>query len=275
MKTLWTLARAELRDGLRNRWVAATVLLLGGLALMLSLVGTAPSGTVRASVLESGVVSLSSLSVYLLPLIALMLAYDALVGEVERGTMALLLTYPVQRWQVVLGKFLGHSLILAIAIGVGYGSAAVAGVIQADYDLTGLSAYLAMMGSSLLLGMSFVALAYLISAFARERSTAAGMAVGLWMLFVVLYDLGLLGLLMLDEQQRIGADLFAALLLLSPADVYRVFNLAAFGDVARYTGVAGVGVDADVSLPLLLGLMLLWVALPLGITVTLFGRREL
>ena len=43
-----------------------------------------------------------------MPLIALLLSYDAIVGEVERGTMMLLLTYPVARWQVVLGKFLGH-----------------------------------------------------------------------------------------------------------------------------------------------------------------------
>lgn len=275
MSSLWVLAAKELRDGLRNRWVAACVLLLGGLALALSLIGTAPTGAVKASVLESAVVSLSSLSVYLLPLIALMLAYDALVGEAERGTLALLLTYPVRRWQVVVGKFIGHSLILLIAILLGYGTAAVAGVASADFDLAGLDAYLAMMGSSLLLGMVFVALAYLISILARERATAAGMAVGLWMLFVVLYDLLLLGLLLVDEQQRIGAGLFSTLLLLSPADVYRVFNLAAFGEVARFTGVSGVGAGEGFSAGVLLALLAAWVLVPLLLTVQLFQRREL
>lgn len=275
MNILWTLAMKELRDGLRNRWVAACVLLLGGLALALSMVGTAPIGAVKASALEAGVVSLSSLSVYLLPLIALMLAYDALVGEVERGTMALLLTYPVQRWQVVVGKFIGHSLILAIAILLGYGGAAVVSVVSADFDLTGLAAYGAMMGSSLLLGMAFVALAYLLSAMARERATAAGLAVGLWMLFVVLYDLLLLGVLLADEQQRIGAELFSVLVLVSPADVYRVFNLAAFGEVAKFTGVSGLGVDAGFNVGLLLSLLAAWVVLPLLLTIQLFQRREL
>lgn len=275
MNVLWILATKELRDGLRNRWVAATVLLLGGLALVLSMVGTAPVGAVKASALEAGVISLSSLSVYLLPLIALMLAYDALVGEMERGTMALLLTYPVRRWQVVVGKFIGHSLILAIAILLGYGSAAVVAVVSADFELAGLAAYASMMGSSLLLGMAFVALAYLVSALARERATAAGMAVGLWMLFVVLYDLLLLGVLLLDEQQHIGAELFSALVLISPADVYRVFNLATFGDVAKFTGVSGVGVGAGFSAGLLLSLLAAWVVLPLLMTIQLFQRREL
>ena len=41
------------------------------------------------------VVSLASLTVFLVPLIALLLAYDAIVGEAERGTLLLLLAYPV------------------------------------------------------------------------------------------------------------------------------------------------------------------------------------
>ena len=37
MKMLWLLAQKELRDGLRNRWIAAAIIVLGGLALALSL----------------------------------------------------------------------------------------------------------------------------------------------------------------------------------------------------------------------------------------------
>ena len=55
--------------------------------------------------LAIAVANLSSLGVYLLPLLALMLSFDAVVGESERGTLNLLLAYPVDRWQVILGKF--------------------------------------------------------------------------------------------------------------------------------------------------------------------------
>jgi len=108
MKILWILAMKELRDGLRNRWIAAAIIVLGTLALALSLLGSAPTGSIKASPMDISVISLASLSVYLIPLIALMLSFDTLVGEFERGTMMLLLTYPVTRWQVIIGKFLGH-----------------------------------------------------------------------------------------------------------------------------------------------------------------------
>ena len=41
------------------------------------------------------VASLTSLATFLMPLIALLLAYDAIVGEEEGGTLLLLLTYPL------------------------------------------------------------------------------------------------------------------------------------------------------------------------------------
>ena len=33
MRMLWVLATKELRDGLRNRWIAAAIIVLGALAL--------------------------------------------------------------------------------------------------------------------------------------------------------------------------------------------------------------------------------------------------
>ena len=94
--------------------------------MTLAFLGAAPTGTAKASGLAVTIVSLSSLTIFLVPLIALLLSYDAIVGEVDRGTMALLLAYPVARWQVVLGKFAGHLAILGFAIVVGYGLAALA-----------------------------------------------------------------------------------------------------------------------------------------------------
>jgi Cu-processing system permease protein len=124
MRNLGIIAGKEVRDGLRNRWIVATTLLLAALALTLTFLGSVPTGTVGASRLAVTIVSLSSLTIFLVPLIALLLAYDAVVGEFDRGTLLLLLSYPVARWQVVIGKFLGHLAILAFATVVGYGAAA-------------------------------------------------------------------------------------------------------------------------------------------------------
>ena len=126
MRTIVIIAVKEIQEGLRNRWVLATTLLLAALALSLTFLGSAPTGNVGASALDVVVVSLSSLTIFLLPLIALLISHDAVVGEMERGTMTLLLSYPVGRGQVILGKFCGHVLILAFATVIGYGAAAAA-----------------------------------------------------------------------------------------------------------------------------------------------------
>jgi Cu-processing system permease protein len=245
------------------------------MALTLLLVGSAPGGTTRAGALAVSVVSLASLSVYLLPLIALMLSFDALVGEFERGTMLLLLTYPVSRWQVVMGKFFGHMTILAAAIIIGYGGAAVATILSTESEVAGWQAYLTMMASSLLLGAVFIALGYLVSVLVRERSTAAGAAVVLWLLFVVLYDLGLLAVLLADQEQKISQTLFSALMLASPTDTYRILNLTAFDTVGQAAGIAGVAARAGFGIPLLLSLLAAWIAVPLLATIAVFQRREL
>ena len=47
MRQILIIAGKEIRDGLRNRWVAAATLLLAGLALSLAFLGSAPVGNVE------------------------------------------------------------------------------------------------------------------------------------------------------------------------------------------------------------------------------------
>ena len=163
-------AAKEIHQAIRNRWVLAATLLLAGLALSLSFLGSAPTGNVGVRALDVVVVSLSSLTIFLVPLIALLISHDAIVGEMERGTMLLLLSYPVARWQVLLGKFLGHLAVLAFATCLGYGLAVGALAATGSHvDSDSLLAFMAMIGSSLLLGAAFVAIGYLVSALVRDR----------------------------------------------------------------------------------------------------------
>lgn len=275
MNMLLILAMKELRDGLRNRWIAAAIIVLGTLALALSTLGSAPTGSVNVNALDITVISLASLSVYLIPLIALMLSFDALVGEFERGTMMLLLTYPVTRWQVIMGKFLGHVMILFIAIFAGYGGAFLIMIALNGGSAEGWQAYVVMMTSSLVLGAIFVALGYLLSVLVNERATAAGAAIGLWLVFVVLYDLILFGVLLADEGQVIGQELFSVLMLISPTDAYRILNLSMFEGVSQAAGIAGVATGAGMSSTVLITVMLLWMIAPLVSTLLVFQRREL
>ncbi|PDS40492.1 hypothetical protein CO662_35325 [Rhizobium anhuiense] len=275
MKNVIIIASKEIREGLRNRWVLATTLLLGALALTLSFLGSAPTGNVGTDQLDVVIVSLSSLTIFLVPLIALLLSHDAIVGEMERGTMLLLLSYPVGRNQVILGKFLGHIAILSFATLLGYGAAAVAlAATGAKIDASSWSAFAAMQTSSILLGGVFVAIGYLVSALAGERSTAGGIAIGVWLFFVLIYDMALLGTLVAADGHALPTGLLDALLLINPTDAYRLLNLGS-GSAGALSGMGGVAEHSMLGTKTLLTALALWTAGPLALAAVTFSRREL
>ncbi|MDE0200916.1 MAG: ABC transporter permease subunit [Rhodospirillaceae bacterium] len=275
MTAVAAIAGHEVLAGIRNRWMLAASLLLGVLALTLAFIGSTPAGPVAASPLAITVVSLSSLSVFLVPLIGLLVSYDTLVGEIDRGTMPLLMTYPVTRWRIVLGKFAGQVAILAIATVVGFGVAALVTGLGEGGDAEAWGAFGVMVGGSILLGAAFIALGTLFSAVVAERGTAAGVSAAAWLIFVVLFDMALLAILVADEGQVVSGDLFRVLLLLNPTDVYRMLTLAGSETVGALSGMAGVSAEAAFGHALLFPVMVLWIAVPLGLAGLLFGRKEL
>lgn len=276
MTAALAIATKEIREGTRNRWVVAATLVLAALALGLAFLGSAPTGTVGVSRLAVTVVSLASLTIFLIPLIALLLSYDTLVGEIERGTMLLMLSYPVRRGDVVWGKFLGHLALLAIATGLGYGAAGIAiALVGGETGWGDWPAFATLVASSVLLGACFLALGQLASAIVRERATAAGLAVGVWLVFVLLFDLALLGFLAATEGQGVSPEAFRWLLLLNPADAFRLLNLTGFADVGLLAGMAGLAEDAGLPLGALAAALVAWVVVPLLAAHALFSRRSL
>jgi len=275
VKALWILAQKEVRDGLRNRWVAVSILLLTALSLAMYFLGSAATGSTKVDSLAITLVNLVSLSVYLLPLIALMLSFDALVGEFERGTMLLLAAYPIARWQIVAGKFLGHMLILLLAILISYGGTVLIITLTSDDVTQNWIAYGLMMASSWLLGGVFVGLGYFISAIVRERATAVGAAVGLWLVLVVLYDLALLGALLADAEQAISEQVLTTLLMLNPTDAYRVFNLTSTEGISQAVGLADIAANSGIASGVPLLVLGAWVLAAMLATTWMFYRREL
>ena len=275
MKNILILARKEIQEGLRNRWVLATTLLLAALALTLTFLGSAPTGNIGAGALDVVIVSLSSLTIFLVPLIALLISHDAIVGEMERGTMLLLLSYPVGRWQVILGKFVGHLAILSFATFLGYGAAAAAlAATGVAIDAASWTAFLSMILSSILLGAVFIAIGYLVSALVGERGTAGGIAIGIWLLFVLIYDMALLGMLVVDQGRTISAGLLNGLLLFNPTDAYRLLNLGS-GSVGALSGMGGVAENVALSPAILITALAVWALVPLAAAALVFTRREL
>ena len=67
MNQIWNIARKELSDGLRNRWLLAISLLFAMLAAGIAWLGAAASGQVGFTSIPATIASLSSLATFLMP----------------------------------------------------------------------------------------------------------------------------------------------------------------------------------------------------------------
>ncbi len=218
MTRILSTALSEFRIALRNRWVAIAILLMALFSLVLFRGGVGPDRWPWRRPLSVTVASLTSLAVYLVPLVALLMSFDAIAGEVERGTLPLLLTYPVSRVEVLLGKLLAHMAVLGLAVVIGYALAAAAAFWMDPDSLSGLPALVRLTWTSMLLGATFLGAGYALSCLARRPSGAAGLAMGLWLAAVVLYDLGLLAAVVADNGGWFTTTAFPFALLANPAD---------------------------------------------------------
>jgi Cu-processing system permease protein len=266
-RQILTVALKELRDRLRNRWVLAVSLVFTVFALVIAYFGGAQQGAVGLRSIEFTITSLVSLVIYLIPLIALLLGFDAIVGERERGSLDLLLSLPITRLELLLGKYLGLAAALSLSTLAGFGLVAVALAVQLGTE--GLAAYAGFMASSVLLGLAFLSLAVMLSVFAADRTRASGMAIALWFFFVLVFDLLLLGLLVVSGGQ-FGSDWFPYTLLLNPADVFRIMNVFSLDDVRSLYGLTSI-VPHALAKPWLMGLVMLgWIVAPLSLATWRF-----
>ncbi|MCF6304638.1 MAG: ABC transporter permease [Rhodobacteraceae bacterium] len=267
-----TIARLELLIAKRNMWVATSLILMGLFSSVLTLAGGAPSGTLGVDPLIIATTSITTLSVYLIPLIGLLLSFDAITGELDRGTLALSLTYPVSRGEILLGKFIAHLLVLGFAVAVGL--ALSAGLTIWKYGSADLS-YLPLFklfGTALALGAAFLGIGYTISALARQTGVASGIAIIIWLICVVLYDLGLLAALVADGGGVFTKSVFPWLLVANPADAFRLINMPVDTVSTLASGLGAAGKASGFGAQM--GSLLLWPVLALGLAWAAFRRVE-
>ncbi len=223
--SILNIARLELLIARRNMWVTTSVLLMAVFSLVLTLAGATPVGTVGVSPLLVATTSITTLSVYLVPLVALLLSFDAISGEVERGTLALNLSYPLSRAEILIGKFLAHLLVLGFAVGAGLGLSGLLVVWQSGNTNMSFYPLIRLFVTYLALGSAFLGLGYLVSSLVRQPGVASGVAIAMWLVAVVLYDLVLLGALVADGGGFFTKTLFPWLLVANPADAFRLLNM--------------------------------------------------
>lgn len=271
LRVVWILARKEIRDALRNRWFILYAVCFAALSLALASVALAGTGRFGMAGFGRTAASLVNLVLLIVPLMGLTLGAAALSGERERGTLETLLSQPITRGEVLLGKFFGLATALLGALAAGFGTTGAVLAIQ------GASAnalqFVSIFALSVVLGWSMLSVGILISSIARRTTLALGTAIFVWLGFVFLGDLGLMGSAI---TLRMSAAELLACALLNPLQVFKMFAVSGMHRSLDLLGPAGLYASQTygAALPALFGAVLtVWIILPLAAAWAIFSRR--
>ncbi len=271
---VWWIARQELTLNRRNRWVVSFAAIYGFLTLLVSMFGMVTSGYSGFQDFVRTAVSLINLSGFLVPLFALLLGVFSFLAHREH--LELMVTQPISRASVLLGKYLGLVLTMIGAVVLGLGLPGI--VISLMVGTEGAVEYAAVVALSILLGVIFTGLAVLISLLADRRQIAMGVSVGVWLFFELLYGLLMLGTTLYFSRATLKVLLLAGLLG-NPVDLTRVLSLLAAGG-AEFFGPAGATLvkttgSAAVAGAIGLAALLVWIVAPVLASIRLFARQNL
>ena len=256
------IAGREVREALRSRWFAAAAASFLLLALALSWLGLAGAQRSGLAGFDRTTAALLNLTLLFVPLVALSLGGLGVAGELEDGSLALLLSQPITRTEVYVGKYLGMVASMGASIVAGFGAAGlVVGVLSGGGQVR---PFLELVGLSLLLAAATLSLGTLISVLTRSRARAVGAAFAAWLALVYLCDLGAIGLAV---ARNLSPGQVFALSLGNPVEQARVLGTLALTDRPEVLGPAGLfGADhfGPQGLALLLcGALLAWSLAPL------------
>jgi ABC-2 type transport system permease protein len=209
---------------------------------------------------------------FLVPLIAIALAFDAINGEFNRRTMSRVLAQPIYRDALLLGKFLAGLATLALVLAAIWLLIIGVGIVMLGVPPNGeeVARILWFLLASIFYGGVWLALALLFSILFRQPATAAMASIAVWLFFMVFW--GILASLVAQALKpvRIGliqevlaqAQLELTLTRLSPNTLYSEVMLALLQPTIRSFGfvlpVQLMGAVLGTALPLRQSVLLVW-----------------
>ncbi len=269
MQLIGLISRITFRESLRNRWVLVFGFAFALLAFLLSFVGSSTAATF-ASFDRSSATLLHILLIFI-PLLGFTLGSQLISGDREGGALVYLLSHPVAKKHIYLGKFLGAFWALSTALTGGFALAAIGIGIATQASI---QAFLILWLSSEFFIFVTLSMGMCASVLAQNRGQATGSALIVWLCFVLFSDLGLMGsayVLGLRSEGIVG------LTLLNPVEVFKIFVIRLLSNNLEVLGAGGMYLDLLLgrSLPFALGSWLLAMSLmSLGASYWLFYHQE-
>lgn len=270
--TVTAIAARDARAGLRNRWFVIYATIFVAMIVAFSWVALAGSDLTGQAGFGRTSAGLLNLLLLLVPLIGLTVGAQAIVADRQDRSLDYLLAQPVSPAEVYTGKYIGAAVTLILLILFGFGWA---GVVLAFRGSAGRgSDFLTLALLTIILGLGMLSVGFLISSFSPQTSAALGIAVSLWLVFVILGDLGVMGSSLV---MSVPADTLLWLTMINPLDVYKLVSVGLLHTSVDVLGPAGLYATDQFGSrlnPLLLFLNSLWIVIPLGIGYWLFRRVD-
>jgi Cu-processing system permease protein len=268
------ICRQEFTMNRRNRWVISFAGLFAALTLATAYFGMITSGYAAFQDFIRTSASIVNLSGFLVPLFALMLGVFSFLTNREH--LEIMVTQPVSRSRVLIGKYLGLVLTALGASALGFG---LPGVIMAVVIGTeGAASYLLVVLNSCLLAVVFTGLSVLIALLATRRQIAIGIALAVWIFFELLYGVLILATTLYFPPTALKIFLPAALLG-NPIDTVRVLSLIQIGGPHLFgpAGATLIKMTGSSAVTVLYGLagLAVWVIAPMAISTRLFKKQNL
>lgn len=266
-----TIARKEVRDAIRNRWLQLDAVAFAFLALSFSFLSLAGAGSYGFAGFGKAAAGLVNLVLLVVPLMALTIGSGSIAAEADRGTLSYMLAQPVSRSEVLAGKFLGLSTALSAALALGFGAAGV--VLAFNGVAAGAEKFAVLVGLSLALALAMLSFGILLSVLAPRASVATGSALFFWLFFAFLSDLGLMGSALV---LRLRIPELFGLAILNPLQSFKLAVLSSIHSSLEVLGPVGTYAMQEFGnrLPFLfLGSLVAWFALPFAAAHVAFVRR--
>jgi Cu-processing system permease protein len=274
-KNISLLIIKEARESLRNRWFILYTISFSTLALLLLFLSTSREEIAGISGFGRTAASLINLVLLFIPLIALVTGALSISNERENGTLSYLLSHPIMKTEIFFGKFIGLLLSICLSISLGFGLAGIAISIKGGSQ--DISKFLIISLLSALLAASLLSVGLLISVYSRSGARAIGFAVFLWLFFIIISDLGIMGTSVVME---LGIKQVFTLALFNPTEVFKIASVLILSP--RFEILGPVGIYAlnkfgrEGLFYLLMSILLVWTLIPLAWGYFVFNviRRE-